>query len=107
VTNPPAFALRVTVRLDESGPPTPNELSAAIVERAHAAGLTAVTVYPRATSAEDDGNRVISLEPALNVTLIDSDERIRAFLPQLTELVGADAITLDPLNERYELIDRK
>ncbi len=108
---PSAHALRMTIRLNEAGPRPTHLVATDIVARAHAAGLLAATVYPMALPDEggEAAHRTISLsdERALTVTIIDTDEKIRAFVPQLRALLGGDeAISLDPVDGKYELSDR-
>ena len=108
---PSAHALRLTVRLSAAGARPPHLVATDIVARAHGAGLLAATVYPMALPDESDTavHRTISLsdERALTVTIIDTDEKIRAFVPQLRALLGVDqAISLDPVDGPYELSDR-
>ena len=41
------------------------------------------------------------------MTIIDTDEKIRAFVPQLRALLGGEqAISLEPVDGPYELSDR-
>jgi len=94
-------ALRVTVFLDETdtwhGRPVYTEL----VHRAHAAGLAGATVLRGiegyGASSRIHTARLLSLSEALPVLviLVDGAERIRSFLPQVTELVGEGLITVD------------
>ena len=108
---PSADALRMTIRLNATGPRAPHLVATDIVARAHGAGLLAATVYPMALPDESGAaaHRTISLtdERALTVTIIDTDEKIRAFVPQLRALLGGDqAISLDPVGGPFELSDR-
>lgn len=105
---PIADAVRLTVHLDAGGPRSPQAVASDVVALAHAAGLLAATVYPkvRPDTLPRQGGRSISLseQRALTVTIIDSKDRIRTFLPQLHGVLGEDpTIRLDPVNDRYQL----
>jgi PII-like signaling protein len=102
----------MTIRLNTAGGRPPHAVATDIVARAHAVGLLAATVYPMAQPDEtgEVAHRTISLsdERALTVTIIDTDEKIRAFVPQLRALLGGEqAISLEPVDGPYELSDRK
>ena len=102
---PSAHALRMTVRLSTAGSRPPHLVATEIVAAAHAAGLLAATVYPMAMPDEpgDAAHRTISLseERALTVTIVDTDEKIRAFVPQIRALLDGDqAVSLDPVDGR-------
>ncbi len=72
-----------------------------IVHRAHAAGLAGATVV-RGTEGFGASRRIrTSRLPGLTehlpvvITIVDREDRIRAFLPQLRELVVSGLVTLD------------
>jgi PII-like signaling protein len=72
-----------------------------IVTRAHAAGLGGATVLHGiegyGASNRVHTTRILSLSDDLPivVVIIDAEERIRAFLPQLDELVPEGLVVLD------------
>ncbi|WP_438485884.1 DUF190 domain-containing protein [Streptomyces sp. S186] len=102
---PPAGspALRMTVLVGEQDVWHHRPLYAEIVHRARAAGLAGASVFRGvegfgATSLIHT-QRLLSLSEELPVAVIvvDTEERVRAFLPQLSELLaGGGLVTLDP-----------
>ena len=74
-----------------------------IVHRAHAAGLAGATAHRGVegfgASRQVHVNRILSLSPDLPVAvvIVDTPERIDAFLPQLQRLVTDGLITVDDL----------
>jgi PII-like signaling protein len=94
-------ALRLTVFLDEDVTWHHKPLYHEIVHRAHQAGLAGATVL-RGVEGFGAGStihtsRLLSLAenlPAV-VIVVDDEERIRAFLPQLDELVEEGMVILD------------
>jgi PII-like signaling protein len=94
-------ALRVTVFVGEDDRVHHRPLYTEIVHRAHAAGLAGASVVRGcegfgATSLIHT-TRLLSLADDLPVIVIivDREERIRAFLPELEELVQEGLIILD------------
>ncbi len=99
-------ARRLTVLVGEGerwqGKPVYTE----IVHRAHAAGLAGASVlrgiegYGESSRIHTD--RLLSLAEDLPVAvvIVDSDEKIQAFLPQLEELISKGLVTL----ERVEVV---
>ncbi|GAA1103932.1 DUF190 domain-containing protein [Nocardiopsis metallicus] len=93
--------LRLTVYVGDSDTWHRRPLSTEIVHRAHAAGLAGASVF-RGMEGYGASNhihttRMLSLSEDLPVAvvIIDTPERIRAFLPQIDELVTEGLITLD------------
>jgi PII-like signaling protein len=94
-------ALRMTVFISENKQFHRRPLYTEIVHRAHAAGLAGATVLRGAegfgASSRIHTSRILSLSedlPAL-VLIVDSPDKIRAFLPQIEELVNEGLIILD------------
>lgn len=76
---------------------------AEIVRRAHRAGLAGASVFGGVEGFGASGhvhtNRLVSLSDRrpLCVVIVDEEERIRDFLPQLDEVVGNGVVTVDPV----------
>ncbi|MER6459155.1 DUF190 domain-containing protein [Streptomyces sp. NPDC001288] len=94
-------ALRLTVYIGEDDIWHHKPLYTEIVHRAHAAGLAGASVFKGiegfgATSRIHTA-RLLSLSEDLPVAVVvvDTEERIREFLPQLDELVTEGLVTLD------------
>ncbi|TWE18839.1 hypothetical protein FB465_3934 [Kitasatospora atroaurantiaca] len=96
MTRPTGSALRLTVFVGENDTWHHRPLYSEIVHRAHAAGLAGASVF---RGIEGFGGsslvhtaRLLSLSEDLPVAvvIVDTAERVRAFLPQLDELLGAD-----------------
>jgi PII-like signaling protein len=72
-----------------------------IVHRAHQAGLAGASVFRGiegyGASAHIHTSRILSLSEDLpcSVVIVDADERVRGFLPQLEELVPDGLVMLD------------
>ncbi|NML48974.1 DUF190 domain-containing protein [Streptomyces sp. R302] len=95
-------ALRLTVVVGENDTWHHRPLSSEIVHRAHAAGLAGASVFRGVEGFGGAGRvhtaRILSLSEDLPVAvvIVDEEERIRAFLPQLDELVtGGGLVVLD------------
>ncbi|MCX5243764.1 DUF190 domain-containing protein [Streptomyces sp. NBC_00201] len=94
-------ALRVTVFIGENDTWHHKPLYSEIVHRAHAAGLAGASVFRGiegfGASSLIHTSRLLSLSEDLPVAIVivDSQERVRAFLPQLDELVGEGLVILD------------
>lgn len=93
--------LRMTVFISENDQFHHRPLYTEIVHRAHAAGLAGASVMRGyegfGASSRIHTSRILSLSenlPAL-IVIVDRPERIRAFLPQVEELVTTGLITLD------------
>jgi PII-like signaling protein len=86
-------ALRLTVLVGESDTWEHRPLYHEIVHRAHAAGLAGASVFRGmegyGASHHIHTTRILSLSEdlPLAIVIVDAPDRIRAFLPQLDELV--------------------
>jgi PII-like signaling protein len=96
-------ALRLTIFIGESDLWRHKPLYTEIVHRAHTAGLAGATVL-RGVEGYGASNRVhttrlLSLSEDLPVVIVivDDEERIRGFLPQLEELIGQGLVIVDPV----------
>jgi hypothetical protein len=94
-------ALRMTVFISENAQYRRRPLYTEIVHRAHQAGLAGATVIRGCegfgASSRIHTSRILSLSedlPAL-VLIVDRPEKIRAFLPQIEDLVDEGLIILD------------
>ncbi|KOG26212.1 MULTISPECIES: DUF190 domain-containing protein [Streptomyces] len=94
-------ALRLTILVGENDTWHHRPLFTEIVHRAHAAGLAGASVF---TGVEGFGassrihtTRLLSLGEDLPVAIliVDTEQRIRDFLPQLDELVTEGLVLLD------------
>jgi uncharacterized protein len=96
-------ALRLTIFIGESDRWHHRPLYTEIVHRAHHAGLAGASVLRGiegyGASSRIHTNRLLSLSEDLPivVVIVDAEERVRAFLPQLDELVTEGLVTLDPV----------
>ncbi|MDN0199178.1 DUF190 domain-containing protein [Streptomyces sp. S.PNR 29] len=94
-------ALRLTVFVGENDTWHHRPLYSEIVHRAHAAGLAGASVFRGVegfgASSRIHTLRLLSLSEDLPVAvvIVDSEERVRAFLPQLDELVTEGLVILD------------
>lgn len=95
-------ALRLTVLLGESDQVHGRPLYSEIVHRAHAASLAGASVFRGiegfGASSLIHTARLLSLSEDLPVAvvIVDTEERVRAFLPELGELAGEGClVTLD------------
>ncbi|WP_067967699.1 DUF190 domain-containing protein [Mycolicibacter icosiumassiliensis] len=94
-------ALRMTVFVGESDTWRRKPLFSEIVHRARKAGLAGATVFRGVegygASSMIHTTRLLSLSEDLpvSVIIVDAAERIRAFLPELDELVTEGLIMLD------------
>jgi PII-like signaling protein len=96
-------ALRLTVVIGESDRVGRTPAYVEIVTRAHAAGLAGASVF-RGIEGYGRTNhvhttRILSLSDDLPVTVVvvDSEERIRGFLPQLEDLVTGGLVIVEPV----------
>jgi PII-like signaling protein len=96
-------ALRLTIFVGDSDTWHHKPLYTEIVHRAHAAGLAGATVLHGVegygASNHIHTTRLLSLSEDLPVVIVivDEEDKIRAFLPGLDELVGEGLIMLDPV----------
>ncbi|MCB5909520.1 DUF190 domain-containing protein [Streptomyces pinistramenti] len=94
-------ALRATVFVGESDTWHHKPVFTEIVHRAHAARLAGASVFRGIEgfggSALIHTTRLLSLSEDLPVAvvLVDSEERIRAFLPSLDEVLGDGLVVID------------
>ncbi|MER6984494.1 DUF190 domain-containing protein [Streptomyces carpinensis] len=94
-------ALRVTIFIGENDVWHHKPLYSEIVHRAHKAGLAGASVFRGVegfgASSLVHTSRLLSLSEDLPVAIVivDTAERVRAFLPQLDELVGSGLVILD------------
>lgn len=96
-------ALRLTVVLGESDQWHHKPVYTEIVHRAHAAGMAGASVfrgiegYGRANHIHT--TRILSLSEDLPVTVVvvDAEEKVRAFLPELEELLTGGLAIVEPV----------
>ncbi len=97
----PAFRLTVFIGEDDTWHHKP--LYHEIVHRAHKDGLAGATVLRGiegyGASSRIHTTRLLSLSADLPIAIVivDQEERIRAFVPQLDDLVTEGLIILDPV----------
>ncbi|BAU83388.1 hypothetical protein SLA_2461 [Streptomyces laurentii] len=98
---PAGRALRLTVLVSENATWHHRPLYTEIVHRAHAAGLAGASVFRGiegfGASSHVHTARLLSLGQDLpvSVLVVDTEERIRAFLPGIEELVTDGLVLLD------------
>ena len=96
-------ATRLTVLVKESEQWHHRPLYTEIVHRAHAAGLAGASVFRGiegyGRSSHIHTTRILSLAEDLpcSIVIVDTDERIRAFLPELEELAPDGLVMIDPV----------
>jgi PII-like signaling protein len=96
-------AVRLTVFLGENDTWHHKPLYHEIVSRAHHAGLAGASVL-RGIEGYGAGSRIhtsrllsLTEDLPLAVIIVDQEDRIRGFLPQLDELVTEGLVILDPV----------
>ncbi|MEU8472492.1 DUF190 domain-containing protein [Streptomyces sp. NPDC029006] len=101
MTSPAHRALRLTVCAGENDTWHHKPLHSEVVHRAHTAGLGGVGVFRGivgfGASSRIHTSRLLSLSDDLPVAVVvvDTEERVRAFLPQRDELTGEALVTLE------------
>ena len=97
-------AVRLTIFLGEDDTWHHKPLYHEIVSRAHHAGLAGASVL-RGIEGYGAGSRIhtsrllsLTEDLPLAVIIVDQEDRIRAFLPQLDELVTEGLVILDPVD---------
>lgn len=97
-------ALRLTVYIGENDQAHHRPLYSEIIHRAHAAGLAGASAFRGlegyGASSHIHTTRLLSLSEDLPiaVVVVDTEERVRAFLPQLDELVTEGLVMLDEVD---------
>lgn len=101
-------ATRMTIFIGETDQWHHHPIYTEIVHRAHDAGLAGASVMRGiegfGKSSRVHTTRILSLSEDLPVAIVivDTDEKIRAFLPQIDELVSEGLVILDPVEvHRY------
>ncbi|MGA5126143.1 DUF190 domain-containing protein [Streptomyces pseudogriseolus] len=108
MTTPTHSALRLTVLVGECDTCHRRPLYSEIVHRAHAAGLAGASVFRGiegfGASSLVHTSRLLSLSEDLPVAVVvvDTEERVRAFLPEVDALVPEGLVFL----ERCEIVPR-
>ncbi|MBD0422599.1 DUF190 domain-containing protein [Streptomyces sp. TRM S81-3] len=101
MTRPAGRALRLTVLIGENDTWHHRPLYSEVVHRARAAGLAGASVFRGVegfgASSLVHTTRLLSLSEDLPVAIVivDTEERVRAFVPQLDELVTEGLVVLD------------
>jgi uncharacterized protein len=96
-------AVRLTIFVGEDDQWHHRPLYHEIVHRAHAAGLAGASVLRGiegyGASSRIHTTRLLSLSQDLPVAIVivDREDRVRAFLPDLDELVGEGLVIIDPV----------
>lgn len=96
-------AVRLTIFIGEDDTWHHKPLYHEIVHRAHAAGLAGASVLRGiegyGATSRIHTTRLLSLSEDLPIAIVivDTDERIRAFLPQLDELISEGLVIIDPV----------
>jgi PII-like signaling protein len=96
-------AVRLTIFIGEDDTWQHKPLYHEIVHRAHTAGLAGASVLRGiegyGASSRVHTTRLLSLSQDLPiaVVIVDQDDRIRAFLPQLDQLVTEGLVIIDPV----------
>jgi PII-like signaling protein len=100
---PEDSVLRLTVYISEADQWHHRPLYSEIIHRAHDAGLAGATAFRGfegfGASHHIHTTRMLSVSEHLpvSVVIVDTEDRIRAFLPQLDELIQRGMVTLDPV----------
>jgi PII-like signaling protein len=97
-------ALRLTIFVGEDDHWHHKPLYTEIVHRAHQAGLAGASVLRGiegyGASSRIHTSRILSLSDDLPLVIIvvDAEDKVRAFLPQLDELVTEGLVIIDPVD---------
>jgi len=100
----PAAALRLTIFIGDSDRWHHKPLSAEIVHRAHQQGLAGASVFHGSegfgASSIVHTSRLLSMSEdlPLAIVIVDAPEKIRAFIPQLDELIAEGLVILDEVS---------
>ncbi|MBB3039547.1 DUF190 domain-containing protein [Hoyosella altamirensis] len=103
MTHHPASALRVMILLSENDTWHHKPLYSEVVHRARAAGLAGASVFRGiegfGASALVHTSRILSLSEDLPivVVIVDSESKVRAFLPELDEILSDAVVLVDPV----------
>lgn len=95
------YALRMSIFIGEDDVRHHKPLHRVIIERARDAGLAGATVLRGCEGygihAMIHTTRLLSMSEDLPITIliVDREDKIRAFLPELDELIGEGAVLLD------------
>jgi PII-like signaling protein len=96
-------AMRLTIFVGESDQWHHRPVYTEVVQRAHAAGLAGASVMRGiegfGASSRVHTTRLLSLSEDLPVAIVivDTEQRIEAFLPELDELITEGLVILDPV----------
>ena len=96
-------AVRLTIFIGESDRYHHRPLFTEIVHRAHSAGLAGASVLRGVegygASSRIHTARLLSLSEDLPIVIVivDTEEKVRAFLPVLEELVAEGLVMIDPV----------
>jgi uncharacterized protein len=96
-------ALRLTIMIGADDTWHHKPLYHEIVHRAHAAGLAGATVLRGiegyGASSRIHTTRILSLSEdlPLAIVIVDTEEKVRGFLPQLDELITEGLVTVEPV----------
>jgi PII-like signaling protein len=96
-------AVRLTILITESSQWHRRPTYTEIVHRAHATGLAGASVFKGVEgygrSSHIHTNRILSLSEDLpvSIVIVDAEQRIRDFLPQLDEVVNEGLVMIEPV----------
>ena len=100
----PRTALRLTIFIGDSDRWHHKPLSTEIVHRAHTQGLAGASVFHGSegygASSIVHTSRLLSMSEdlPLAIIIVDAADKIRAFLPQLDELISEGLVILDEVS---------